>query len=288
MQVWYSATWGKGTADAVKAALSALCSSKKSFHPSVRELLDHWAGASSFPLKSARTELAAATTSSFSSAGHLLKKRDRIAMTKYELTRDFGVCGAPVCGNTLMFDCPDGTPPLDNDENVLSALCFRGIMDLVRRDKLSKMTIMEAAEEYALGGIAKLAFWAQSEQVTLDLMCARFQDVIDAVAARKPWTMSWSNLPDYVDYADFHNMARRCSVHGDTVHFGYSMNWVLEVLGVNIIDFSGKEFAELRASLIETANQSVETCYRRQASSFAATNQSYQHNVFWPRGSSLP
>jgi hypothetical protein len=77
MQVWYSATWGKGTAGAVKAALSALCSSKKSFHPNVRELLDHWAGVSSFPLKSARTEVAATTTSSLSSVGHLLKKRTR-------------------------------------------------------------------------------------------------------------------------------------------------------------------------------------------------------------------
>jgi hypothetical protein len=262
MQVWYSATWGEGTACAVKAALSALCSSKKAFCPSVRELLDHWAGKSGFPLKSARTELAAATTEAFGAVGHLLNKRDRIAMAKYELTRDFGVSGAPVCGNTLMFDCPDGTAALDNDETVFSALNLPGIIDLLRSDKLSKMTIMEAAEEYALGGIAKLASWAQSEQVSLDLMCARIQDVLDDVAAQKPWTMSWSNLPDYVDYADFHNMARRCSVHGDTIHFGYSMNWSQEVFGVNIIDYSGKEHTEGRALFIEMANKNVETCYR--------------------------
>jgi hypothetical protein len=262
MQVWYSSTWGEGTECAVKAALSALCSSKKSFLPSVRELLNHWAGKPEFPLKSARTELAAVTTEAFSAVGHLLNKRDRIAMAKYELTRDFGVFGAPVCGNTLMFDCPDGTPPLNNDETVFSALDLRRIMNILRRDKLSEMTIIEAAEEYALGGIAKLAAWAQSEQVSLDLMCARIQDVLDDVAARKPLTMSWSNLPDYVDYAEFHNMARRCSVHSDTVHYGYSMNWVLEVFGVNIIDYSAKEHTEMRALLIEAVNESVETCYR--------------------------
>ena len=245
MQVWYSATWGEGTARAVKAALSTLCSSKKSFCPSVRKLLDHWAGKSEYTLKSARMELAEATTDDFSAVGHLLNMRDRIAMAKYELTRDFGVSGAPVCGNTLMFDCPDGTLPLNNNETVFSALSLPGIMDLLRRDKLSQMTIMEAAEEYALGGIAKLASWAQSGQVSLELMCARIQDVLDDVAPRKPWTMSWSNLPDYVDYTEFHNMARRCSVHGDTVHFGYSMNWVLEVLGVNIIDYRGKEHTDV-------------------------------------------
>ena len=45
---------------------------------------------------------------------NLLKKRDRIAIAKYELSRDFGVQDKPVCGNMLMFDCPDGTPPLEN------------------------------------------------------------------------------------------------------------------------------------------------------------------------------
>ena len=269
MQVWYSATWGEGTTYAVKVALSVLCSSsssKNSFCPSVRELLHHWWAAvgksGGFPLESARKELAAATTNSFSAVGDLMNKRDRIAMAKYELTRDFGVSNAPVCGNTLMFDCPDGTPPLDNDETVFSALNLPGVMDLLRRDKLSKMTILEAAEEYALGGIAKLASWAQSDQVSLELTCARIQDVLVDVAARKPWTMSWSNLPDYVDYAEFHNMARRCSVHGNTVHFGYSMNWISEVFGVNIIDYRGKERSEARASIIEIANKSVEHCYR--------------------------
>ena len=270
MQVWYSASWGEGTACAVKDALSHLCSSssEKSFCPSVLELLHHWWAAvgksGGFPLESARKELAAATTDAFSAVGHLLRKRDRIAMAKYELTRDFGVSGAPICGNTLMFDCPDGTPPLDNDETIFSSLNLPEIMDLLRKDnKLSKMTtIVEAAEEYALGGIAKLASWAQSEQVSLELMCAPIQDVLDDVAARKPWTMSWSNLPDYVDYAEFHKMARRCSVHGDTVHYGYSMNWILEVSGINIIDYQGNKRTEARASIIEMANENAESCYR--------------------------
>ena len=237
MQVWYSATWAHGTMNAVKAALSVLCSSERSYHPDVRAILDHWAAASSFTVEAARTKLTTATTDSLSSVGHLLKKHDRIAMTKYELTRDFGISEDPVCGNLLMFDCPDGTPPLGNDETVFSALGFHEIMDFVRGSKRSKITIIEAAEEYAFKCIAKLAFWAQTGKVTLELKCARIQDVLDDIAARKPWTMSWSNVLDYFDYSDFHDMARKCSVHGDTIHFGYSMNWIVDVFGTNIIDF---------------------------------------------------
>ena len=260
LQVWFSATWGEGTESAVKAALVVLCSSKQVYHPTVREMLRYWADAPPFPLTQARDQLMKATTDSFSSIGHLLKKRDRVALGIYELTRDFCVRGRPVCGNTLMFDCPDGTPPLENDETVFSAFSWIEIMGLLQNK--SKMSVVEAAEAYGLAKMGKIASWATLQKVVVELKCAQIQDVIDDIAARKPWTMSWSNLCDYIDYADFHQMARHCSVHGDTIHFGYSMNWVHTVYGVNIIDFAGPEYAELRASLLDSTNQSVQGVYK--------------------------
>lgn len=261
MQVWFSATWGQGTERAVKNALDALISSDRTYHPSVSEIFRHWADAPTLALSQAREEVAKATTNARSAIGHLLKKHDRIAVAQYELARDFGVDSKPVCGNTLMFDCPDGTPPLEMDENVFSAFNWNSIIDLMKSSR-SKMTVVEAAETYALANISKVALWATSQKVTVELFCAGVQDMIKEIALRKPWTMSWSNLCDYCDYTEFHRMARSCSPHGDTIHFGYSMNWVLIVYGVNIIDFSGRQFAELRASLLESGNKSAKECYQ--------------------------
>jgi hypothetical protein len=259
MQAWFSATWGQGTQDAMKTALDTLLSSEESFHPSVQEILTHWADAPPFPLSMAREEIAKATTDSFSSIGNLKKRQDRIALARYELGRDFGVHYKPTCGNILMFDYPDGTPPLDNDESVFSALNWKEIVNLMKNS--AQISVVEAAEAYAIANIAKLTSWATSQKVVIELKCSRVQDVIEDIASRKPWTMSWSNLCDYCDYAEFHRMARQCSVHGDTIHFGYSMNWVVIVFGVNVIDFCGEEGWKLRAGILESSNQSVQRAY---------------------------
>lgn len=181
-------------------------------------------------------------------------------MTKREITRDFCVQGKPVCGDTLMFVCPDGTPPLEPNKTVFSVFDWGGVVKRVLNRKLSKPTVAAAAKEHALTGVSKIASWATSEEVVADLKCAPVQKVTENFAARKPWTISWSNVCDYVDYSDFHLMARSCSVCGDTIHFGYSMNWVTVVLGVNIIVFRGPQNADFRASIIEASNKSVQKC----------------------------
>jgi hypothetical protein len=107
-----------------------------------------------------------------------------------------------------------------------------------------------------------MATWARSNTVEVDLKCAAIQDVVQKVATTKPRTMSWSNIVDYLDYQEFHDVARACSIHGDTLHFGYSMNWTTEVFGTTIVDFSGPERADLRASILDRANQVVQELYR--------------------------
>jgi hypothetical protein len=157
LQVWYSASWGEGTFEAVKQALESLlsCSGQRasSYHPDVRALLDHWLQAPVLPLEDARDGLARVTTDNFSAIGNLVRQCDRISLAKYELTRDFGLLQGqqPICGNTLMFDCPDGTPQLAEDETVFSAFQWVDIMDLlVQQNKHaakgpSGMNIIEAA-----------------------------------------------------------------------------------------------------------------------------------------------
>ena len=82
--------------------------------------------------------------------------------------------------------------------------------------------------------------------------------MLDFIAASKPWTMSWSNVIDYIDYSEFHRLARVCSIHGDTIHFGYSMNWVMDVFGVSIVDCPDNK---LRKDIIEKANECLDMTY---------------------------
>lgn len=124
------------------------------------------------------------------------------------------------------------------------------------------MNVMDAAERYALDRIGKMATWARSNTVEVELKCAAIQEVVQEVATFEPWTMSWSNIADYLDYQEFHDVARACSIHGGTIHFGYSMNWTTEVFGTHIVDFPGPERADVRASILDKANQGAQGTYR--------------------------
>jgi hypothetical protein len=256
VQVWFSATWTEGTIVAVREAVSAILASNQVDNPRVLGLLEHWAHATDLPLDRARAEVARSTSDSRSIIGCLSRKQDRISLAKYELTRDFGVHGEPLYANVLMFDCPEGTPPQDDDETVFSALSWKDLVDTLRGNGLN---VVQAAELLALRGISRMASWAQSGQLVVELQCTSLQEAIEDIAVARPWTMSWSNLPDYFDYSDFHRMARQCSINGDTVHFGYSMNWTTEVFGTNLIDFAD---ASIRASLIKESHKNAVMFYR--------------------------
>lgn len=261
LQVWFSTTWTAETERRAKEALSSLCLNCQSnlYHPDVRGLLQHWLHASTIPLSKARKEYSSLITEAYCSAGHMKLKHDRIAVAKYAITGDFAVGDDPVCGNILTFDCPDGTPPSALDQSIFSALNFKNIMMLATSDQ--SMTIMEAAEEYALFELRKLAMWCQTGKVVLELICSPFEDIVEEIACMCPWTMSWSNLVDYVDYESFHKMARYCSKHGDTIHFAYSMNWTSIIWGTCLIDYMGEEMMDTRREMIDRMNTHLEKMF---------------------------
>jgi len=260
VQAWFSATWSDGTEAMVKEALASLLTAGESgfLHWDVKRLLEHWYEAKTLPVQHARKHFAEFRSASTSCIGDLERKIDRIAMAKYELTGDFGLTGDPVSGNTLMLDCPDGTAPLAEDETIFSALDWKEIVKLLSSDR----SVIDGAELHALSNIRKLAGWASNGLVSVQLHCANVQDMEEKIVASKPWTMSWSNVLDYMDYREFHRLARACSVHGDTVHFGYSMNWPLYVYGVSLMDYAMPEATELRRMIIDQSNQVVEQSYK--------------------------
>mmetsp|Transcript_9971 Transcript_9971/g.23771 ORF Transcript_9971/g.23771 Transcript_9971/m.23771 type:complete len:437 (+) Transcript_9971:932-2242(+) len=252
MQVWFSTTWEDETEGNVKQALANLCESDEKRHPKVDTLLRHWRDAGKMSLQNARSQWERRSTNDRSFVAHFERKQDRIDMAKYELTGDFGMKhnGKPTCGNIIMLDCPEDTAPLSRDETVFSCLNWEAIASSLSLNT----TVFEVAQQYIMERLSKVAGWARGGMVTLKLVCDDVKNMTDHIAASKPWTMSWSNVLDYIDYAAFHQLARACSIHGDTLHFGYSMNWPKDVFGVNIIDFSKRELVEFRKKVLEGAN----------------------------------
>jgi hypothetical protein len=262
MQAWYSATWREGTEVGVKAALSRIlqASTQKTFDPNVAGILEHWSRSRDMSLKEARLQWSNHASCDSTGISHMQRKQDRIAIARYELTGDFGVENSARIGNILMFNCPDGTPPLHPGESVFSAFDLKELAPLLSPSK----TILQAAEEYALAHVSKLDDWVRDSLVTADFICAKVEDMVEKIAVKRPWTMSWSNVLDFIDHDDFHRLARACSRHGDTIHFGYSMNWVVDAFGACVIDYQGRdqECTRARSDIVDLANTNAHFLYK--------------------------
>lgn len=255
-QVWFSSTWDEWTADATKSALTSLCARSKqmAYHPEVEKLLEHWCNAPLISLEEARKQYRLTSNDDYTAIPYLMRKNDRVAQARYELTGDIALRGQPCYGNTIRFDCPDGTAPLDFNETVFSVLSFEDIAKALS----PSVTVVDAAEKLILANIAKLANWVVAGDLNVELVCAKIQNVLEDVIDARPWTMSWSNVLDYMKHSEFHRMARACSAHGETVHFAYSMNWTNSVFGTYIIDYLD---AKRRSSFIDGANDAMRHFY---------------------------
>jgi len=56
-------------------------------------------------------------------------------------------------------------------------------------------------------------------QVRLGSVWPGSSSIIQSIRSLEPYTISWSNVPDYIHPAAFHKLARAVSAPSDTVHF---------------------------------------------------------------------
>lgn len=56
-------------------------------------------------------------------------------------------------------------------------------------------------------------------QVHLGAVLLDNREAVASIRALAPYTISWSNVPDYMHPADFHRLAQAVSAPSDTVHF---------------------------------------------------------------------
>ena len=187
-------------------------------------------------------------------------------MVHYHLTGAFGLVGAeeePCSGSVLMWDCPNGTPRLDQ-ENVFFTMTVADVM----KSPLWNGSYFQTAELVKAERVAVLMDRAQTVKIQIKLSLA-FLELSESSTALaeiihlQPDSISWSNIVDYLSAEDFHALARTCSA--TAVHSGYSMNWPFKVWGTSLIDYP-----ETALDVIGEANRARELAFRRDCGDFGS------------------
>ncbi|CAI5746570.1 unnamed protein product [Peronospora destructor] len=169
-----------------------------------------------------------------------------------------------------MWNVPPGAPPLEEDVafntvefmNILENFEERekkqnstdeiSVVDLFIIHIMRKlhrlrelMTANKLSIEVNYGVVKAVRGKAAADPENLNLLAR--------IAQMCPFTISWSNVLDYFVPEDFHDLARRCSVNGDCVHYGYSMNWTTQVFGTSLLDYDPTHHKALIDSTLDAA-----------------------------------
>ncbi|GMF42793.1 unnamed protein product [Phytophthora fragariaefolia] len=172
-----------------------------------------------------------------------------------------------VVGSLTMWNVPPGAPPLEADV-AFNTVEFMKIVECKKRMKApaNKLSVVDLFMVHILQNLQRLRRLMLVNKLTIEvhhgIVKAVREDgprdsdnnlLLERIAALRPYTISWSNVLDYFTPGDFHDLARRCSMHGDCLHYGYSMNWPTQVFGVSIIDYDPESDKKFIGDLLDSA-----------------------------------
>ncbi|KAL3666466.1 hypothetical protein V7S43_008714 [Phytophthora oleae] len=174
-------------------------------------------------------------------------------------------------GNLTMFNVPAGSPPLEDDIAFNTVDFGLLVEDYVTREKKQKrstngLSVVDLFIIHILKNLFRLRELLRTNKLTIEvnygvLKAVRGeavndyvnQELLARIARLRPDTISWSNMVDDFLPEDFHDLARRCSAHGNCVHYGYSMNWPTQVCGTSIIDLGKGHFKKMLDVVLDSA-----------------------------------
>lgn len=154
-----------------------------------------------------------------------------------------GSAWAAAFGSVTAWSVPAGSPVVEECNAFGGVAAREWVAELEAQG--GDMNMMDLFVVRTLRKLHELRKRMMEKRVTVEL----YAGVVDALATRqsiemaqkigalKPKTVSWSNVLDYMELGAFHEVARVCSDGRDTIHYGYSMNWVAETYGANIMDY---------------------------------------------------
>ncbi|KAJ3066660.1 hypothetical protein HDU98_010057 [Podochytrium sp. JEL0797] len=256
LQVWYSAAWSRDTLACFRRALASLLApAKNSPSPHVRALLVHWQG-SSVTLRESRRLWLDNHSKSWAWIGTFRREADRLALCEYFLTGQ--ILEADV-GSVVMFAVPTSVGEVSFDENVLGTVHL--IDPANSRDTLiTDANVVESWTTLVRVRLSELKSRIQTRQIDITLhhqaVVPGDSTTIAAIRNLNPFTMNWSNVPDYFSPRDFFALAKSVSAKRDkdTVHHMYSMNWLRDVKGGFLIDYV--PHVNMTRELVESSEKS--------------------------------
>lgn len=177
----------------------------------------------------------------------------------------------PLTGSLTMWNVPPNAPPLEEDIAFNTVDFMTLLEEYAKREKQQKrsvdrLSVVDLFVIHILQNLHRLRGLMLRNKLTIEVNYGVVKavrgaaandrtnrELLDRIALMRPYTISWSNVLDYFLPEDFHDLARRCSVFGDCMHYGYSMNWSTQVYGASIIDYSPQETKQVIDMALDTA-----------------------------------
>lgn len=236
MQVWFSSGWTRSTTESFKSAVDQVLEQYPS-RDSIHQILSSWKEATPISMDDAirlwrqKTDPAKPVIQC-----NLTSEIDRVEVCRYILTGDVSLPQEQSSvGSITMFSNPQSVGERARDESMFTRI--------TQQFKCNGF-LMQSVKEHFMEQIASIARMVQDELIEFEFMLCTMdpEDSETHVTIRKmnAFTMSWSNICDYIPKDKFLQMAKACS-GSDTVHYMHSMNWKMEVYGTNVLDFSDSE-----------------------------------------------
>ena len=205
-------------------------------------------------------------SSDFNDIWHLKTKVDRVKFCRYLFTGCIFVDEKKiVCGNKTMFADVCGTTKEPGE------LFFKAI-DLTANglhqsghkadslfDTITRVTHKTIQEFRSFVHTEKIVCILQ-QKVVDPINGSEFADTIKAL---KPYSIDWSNVPDYFEKNSFIRFAEACSVE-DTLHTVHFINWVECVFGAGHVDW--KHCQDLCLTLCQMAKTESNSGFQTLAS----------------------
>jgi len=257
LEVWFSSVWCKRTASDFSHAVGECMELKRDLgDDDVRDVLKHWQCAGTISLKQSRELWQEGLGGDV--GGWVLafeREADVLDACHYLLTGEFLFSHQEAAvGNLTMFSVPSLCGNRAMNELVHFVLDIQSI--LKRRLLVPTEPFFDSMKFVLKEGVDRIARWVCVREIEFEFIHAHVslqnRELVERLRRMKPYSCSWSNVLDYCRPRDFHVLAEQIGGK-DCVHFGYSLNWVINVAGAFIIDFPLKA----RKSRIDAAKRAV-------------------------------
>lgn len=240
LEVWLSSLWSKATLRAFKKATKSLTNiGQVAIDPRVRSILKFWESSLKISRKSAleiqiQGVAAKRDTKWALRCCSLKSKKDRVSFLRYVFTNALYEDDTTVCGSIVM---------CQSDEAIGVKQIFESCLESIPSPVWIRASdsVLDTARSYFEGNMEKLVRHVRQGTIIftpkLGTVSLRNSSLIQEIAAMHPYTISWSNVVDYIHPTDFHRVAKRVS-GPDTVHVLHSCNWCTRVHGTDIFDIN--------------------------------------------------